>query len=114
MASFLHRTEGATQGDPLAIIAYVIGILSLIKNLKQEIPDVTQTWYADDYGSLGTFARIETYSNSLTRQGTGCGYYPEPSKSVLVMHTENPETRKVFGARHLFKVCTGTHYIMSG
>ena len=42
------------------MIAYGIGILPLIKNLKREIPDVTQTWYADNNGALGIFARIET------------------------------------------------------
>ena len=48
------------QGDPLAMITYGIGILSLIKNLKWEIPDVTKPWYADDTGALGTFERLET------------------------------------------------------
>ena len=52
-----------TQEDPPEIIAYGIGILSLIKNLKQEIPDFPQPWYADGAGALGMFARIETYYN---------------------------------------------------
>ena len=39
------------------MISYGIGILSLIKNLKQEIPDVTQPCYIDDSGSLGTFCK---------------------------------------------------------
>ena len=39
-------------------------------------------WYAGEAGSLGTFLIIETYFNSLTRQGTVRGYYPEPSKSI--------------------------------
>ena len=50
-----------TQGEPLGMIVYGIGILPLIKNLKGEITDVTQTWYADDAGAVGTFAIIETY-----------------------------------------------------
>ena len=44
----------------------------------------------------------------LTRLGPGRGYYPKPSKSVLAVRPENLKDGKVFGARHGFKVCTGT------
>ena len=93
------------------MIACRIGILPLIKNPKQEIPDITQPWYADDAGALGTFTRIETHFNSSTRQGPGHGYYPKPSKSLLIMHPENIETGKDFGAHHGFRVCTGARYL---
>ena len=73
------------QGDPLEMIAYRIGIPPIIKNLKREIPDVTQPWYADNSGALGTFARLETYFDSLTRQGLGRGFHPEPSKRLLIV-----------------------------
>ena len=75
--SILHSKEGVTQGDTLAMIAYRIGIIPVIKNIKREMPDVTQPWYADDAGDLGTFARLETYFDSLTRQGPGREYFPE-------------------------------------
>ena len=42
------------------MITYGISIVSLIKNLKREIPDVTQPWYSDDAVDLGMFARLET------------------------------------------------------
>ena len=58
------------------MIAYGIGILPLIKNLKRGIPDATQPWYADDVGDLDRLARIETYFDLLTHQGPGLGYYP--------------------------------------
>ena len=48
-----------TQGEPLAMVAYIIGILLLIKNLKAEFPGVAQPWYADDSGALGTFTIVE-------------------------------------------------------
>ena len=67
------------------MIAYGIGILPLIKNFKLEIPDATQPWYTDYAGALGTFARLETYFDSLTYQGPGQGYHPKPSKSVLIV-----------------------------
>ena len=109
-AIFLHGRDGVMQGDPLAMIAYRIGILPLIKNLKQAIHEVTQTWYADDARFFGTFTIIERYFYLLTLQGLGRRYYPEPYKSVLIVRPNNLEAGKVFGACHGFKVCTGARY----
>ena len=66
----LHSRDGATQGDPLEMIAYGICILPLIKNLKREFTDVAQPWYADDARALGKFARIEAYFHSLEQKRT--------------------------------------------
>ena len=57
--SFLHSREGMTQGDPLAMVAYGIGTLPPIKTwnrifMKSPSPDVTQPWYPDNAGALGT------------------------------------------------------------
>ena len=100
-----------TQAYPLAMIAFGKGILPLIKNLKRDIPDATQDCNADDYSELVAFSRIETYFNSVTRQGLGRGYYPERYKILLIVHPENIQAVKVFFERHRFKVCTGAHYI---
>ena len=108
---FLHSKEGVTQGVPLAMIVYEIGILPLIKNLKREIPDAAQPWYYDNARALGMFMRLETYFDSLTCQGPGRGYYPKPSKRILIIRPENLVDVKVFGSRHRFKVCTGKHYL---
>ena len=110
-ASSLHSKEGVTRGDTLAMIAYGIVIIPLIKNLKREIPYVTQTWYAEDSRVLGVFARIETYFDPLTCQGPGRGYHPIPSKSVLIVRPENLEAGEYFGSHHGFKVCTGAGYL---
>ena len=83
-----------TQGHPLTTIAYRIRIFPLIKNLKQDIPDVTQYQYADNAGALGACVIIETYFDLPTRQGPGFWYYLEPSKSVVIVHPENLEAGK--------------------
>ena len=93
------------------MIAYGLGILHLIKNLKTDFPGITQPWYADAAGSLGVFARIKAYFHSLEQHGPGRGYYIEPSKSVLSVHPKNIKARKLFGLRHRFKVCMGTRYL---
>ena len=62
---FLHRKEGVTQGDPLAMIAYGIGVLPLIRELQDAHLRVTQTWYVDDAGAGGTFQHILEHSRDL-------------------------------------------------
>ena len=99
------------QGGPLAMIAYRIGILPLINNIKREIPDVPQPWYADNAGALGTFAKLETNFYFLTCQGLGRWYHPKPTKSILIVQTENIEARKLFRRRHRFRVCTSARYL---
>ena len=88
-ASFLHSREGVTQGDPLDMVAYGIGVLPLTKILKAAYTDVTQTWYAENDGELGTFDNIGSYFNALKHFGPGRGYYPKPPNSVLIVHPNN-------------------------
>ena len=83
-----------TQGDLLAIIAYGIGILPLINNIKRELPDVTQPWYADNAGSLGTFDRLDNHFYSLSRPISGRGYHPKPTKIIIIVRPENYEAGK--------------------
>ena len=94
---------------PLVMAAYGIGVLPLINNLKLVHPDVTRTYYADDADTLGTFGNIKLYFNSLKYSGLVCGYYPDPSKIFLIVHTDNPESGKQFFLRHGFKFCIDAH-----
>ena len=82
---FLHSKEGVTQGDPLAMIAYGIGVLPLIRELRNAHPRVTQPWYADDAGAGGRFQQIQEHFQDLHSRGPARGYYPEPTKSILVV-----------------------------
>ena len=47
------------QGNPLDMVAYGIGIILLIKQLKEEFTDATQPWYAENAGVIRNFANIE-------------------------------------------------------
>ena len=109
--SFVRSIEGVTQGDPMPMITYDIVILPLIKNLQQKLPDINQPCYTEDVGPLCTVTRVVTYFNYLTRQGPWRRYHTKPSKSILIVHPENLEAGKVFGARHVFKVWLGTRYL---
>ena len=43
-ANIIHSRESMIQGGPLAMVAYGIGALLIIKCLKSTYPDITQPW----------------------------------------------------------------------
>ena len=62
-------------------------------NCKEELrgshPRVTQPWYADDARAGGNFPNIVEHLSDLQVRGPARGYYPEPTKSVLVVDPGN-------------------------
>ena len=48
----LYSKEGATQGDPLSMAFYAIGLLPLIRDLK-DLQRWIQVWYADESNCAG-------------------------------------------------------------
>ena len=83
------------------MIAYKIGILLLIKNLKLEIPDVTHPWYSDDVRDLGTLSRLKTYFDLILRQGPGRGYHSTQVLPALT-RTGQPYSGDHMGRRPSF------------
>ena len=47
----------------------------------------------------------------LEQDDPGREYYPEPSKSVLIVHPDNLEARELCCLHHGFKVCPGARYL---
>ena len=65
--TILFSKEGCTQGDPLAMIVYGIGMLPLVELLELNIPEIVQPWYADDAGAAGNYEHIEKYFRLLVK-----------------------------------------------
>ena len=86
---FLHSKKSVTQGNPLSMITYGIGVLPLIRDLRRAHPRLTQPCYADDAGAGGKFGEIMAHFRDLQLRGTARGYYPEPTKSILVVAERN-------------------------
>ena len=63
---------------------YAIGTLPLIRSLYDPT-QWTQLWYADDASAGGTLPALYDWFSLLCDRGPTYGYYPEPTKCVIVV-----------------------------
>ena len=78
--------------------------------LKSEFPATKQQWFADDGPTAGTIADIRAQFERLQQLGPNYLYFPESSKTVLVVAPHNVEQAKV---QFAFQVETGSCYLGS-
>ena len=90
-------TEGTTQGDPLAMAMYALATIPLVQQLKASCPDVHQVWFADDATSASSCSNLKAWWDDLSSRGPAFGYFPNASKSYLVVKEEHEAS-----ARQLF------------
>ena len=89
--------EGTCQGDPLAMAAYAVSTVPLIKQLERTCQATTQCWFADDDGAASDLASLRQYWDELSQLGPGYGYFPNAIKTVLQAKSEHQD-----GARRIF------------
>jgi hypothetical protein len=95
------------------MVAYGIGVLPLIRRLKQEFPGVKQSWYDNDHAGTGAhFPVLRQFFERLQEiVGPSYGHYPEPSKSILIVQPSNKDTAQKEFQDLGFKVMTGSCYL---
>ena len=91
---FLQSKKGITQGGPLAIITYGIGILLIIHKLYNDHLHVMQTCYADDEGDGGNFAALCNHLEELMVRGP-----PRDMYQILPRASWLYQQRKSLGER---------------
>ena len=98
-ANKIRFCEGATQGDLIAIVVYTIAIILMILkivDITSKIDDSTETAdYVDDVTAAGKFIQLKNYWKTFCMLGPRFGYYPEESKSWLIVRKKvsNPYSR---------------------
>ena len=101
---------GVTQGDPLAMLVYGLGMLPLTRKLKN--PDKwKQNWYADDSSCIAAFEALVEWLNLLLLDGPKYGYFPEPEKSYLVVHPDFVEIAKEKFKDFKLNIVTGYRFL---
>ena len=107
----INSEEGSTQGCVAAMPMYSIGIRPLIDILNQRTDPIKclQAWFADDSSSAGELREIRKWWDILNEFGPKFGYYPKPSKTILII--KNPKDLEL--ATELFNG-TGIEITTSG
>ena len=93
------------------MITYGIGVPPLIKELQNTHPQVTKPWYTDDAGAGGTFQQMLDKFRDLQARGPAHGYYPEPTKSILVVALGNVAQAEEHFRGLGVRVVTGHRYL---
>ena len=81
--TMIYSCEGVVQGDPLSMFAYAVATIPLIRKLED--PLQTQIWFADDSSAIGEISTLRSWMDELLSVGPLFGYYPETSKSCLIV-----------------------------
>ena len=82
--------EGTTQGDSVSIAIYGLRVTPLINMLidilsNEYSANVNVMAYADDFSAAGNLKDLRRWWSVLTEIGPKFGYYPEPTKTWLVV-----------------------------
>ena len=70
---------------------YALALVPLSKHLQ---PLCKQVWYADDGTGCDKFEKMRTWFDVLLEKGLLYGYYPKPSKCILVTKPERMAVAK--------------------
>jgi len=111
----IKSEEGTTQGDPLAMPTYAIGILPL-QELLQELLDedpVKSVTFADNFAGAGKLQSLRSWWNAITRLGPLLGYYPKASKSWLIVKEVEKlnEAEQIFAGTDVKVTVSGKKYL---
>lgn len=94
------------------MVLYGLTLLPMAETLRRHNPSIVQPWYADDAAMAGRCQDIASAMRHLLRIGPLRGYYPEPSKSVLICEPgEDRERAQTLLAEFDFQYSDGDRYL---
>ena len=113
----LKSNEGTTHGDPVSMAIYGIGVTPLINMLIDIVVTSTDSQvsvlaYADDFSAAGKLDDLRKWWDTLTIIDPKFGYYPEPTKTWLLVKPYPPQrTNKTFSGTKIKITTEGQRYL---
>ena len=87
----LSSKEGTTQGDPVAMSMYTMGILPLLQ-LYMAKENTKRIAFADDFTGIGKLNQLKDWWDIVCLHGPNLGYFPKASKSWLIVKVQHYES----------------------
>ena len=107
----IKSEEGITQGDPLAMSIYAIGILPLICKINDL---ARQIWYADDAAAADKLTQLKEWWDEIVKVGPDYGYFVNPGKTWLIVREEHfGAAESIFHSTGIKITATGQRYLGS-
>ena len=101
----LKSKEGVAQGCVLGMIIYGTGLMPLCEQMREEVPEVLQPWYADDAATAGPARANARCLRFLMEKGPVYGYHPEPEKGFYICKEEDePVARRDFEREGFYNI----------
>ena len=96
----IRSNEGTTQGDPVAMTIYAIGITPLIMMMFELVTtrcdDIKMVAFADDFSAAGKLTSLLHWWTTLLEIGPKFVYNPEPKTSWLITKLETHTLAKKY------------------
>ena len=100
----LYSENGASQGNPVAMAMYVLGLSVLQSEIKQEKKKLNSVAYADDYVGARSLHGLSKWWDNLTKRGQSYGSYSNAVKSLLIVKPDRENlARKLFNGTNVKK-----------
>ena len=116
--SYIMSSEGTTQGDNAAMAMYAVCTKPLIDKLGNDDlytddAKVSQVWFADDSSAAGTLNSIMVRWVKLVEEGPKYGYFPHPSKCVIIVKDQQTKERaeELIGRYGVEVTCSGQRHL---
>ena len=109
----IKSLEGTTQGDPLAMQFYALGMNPLTLFLSTHVHEVKQVWLADDATGAGKLEKLKLWWDLVIQEGVKYGYFVNQSKSWLILknHDQLEAAEEIFEGSHIKITTAGKRHL---
>ena len=106
----ISSNEGTTQGDPVAMGMYALGLMLLLTSIfSGNTGNLIHVAFADDLTGMGKTQKLIEWLKNILHYGSYLGYYVNESKSWLIIKEEYIETANETFRDYNIKITSDGH-----